>query len=46
MGNIEIQKGRGQYDGFAKTVKTGLPTEERGEIGDWSLAISAITNSQ
>ena len=32
-GNIEIQKGRGQYDGSMKTVKTIL------NCGNWSLMI-------
>ena len=28
-GQRQIQKGRGQYDGFAKTVKTGLNEPEK-----------------
>ena len=39
MGNIEIQKGRGQYDGFAKRVKMIL------KCGNCSLAIASVCES-
>ncbi len=38
-GQCRNQKGRGQYDGFAKRVKTDL-TRGKTEIDRWLLVIS------
>lgn len=43
-GQRQIQKGRGQYDGFAKTVKTGLDESEESKNQAHSCRVATKAN--